>query len=136
MIEQNYTILNAIVDLGGINPDRIKKAGMWAEWSELPRQIRSRIFRHKSTQSADEIAAHLREFGVQDERDLLEYLTTPAKVELTDLQATDYDRLVRELAEARKEIEQLENSRPYRLEFIQCGNRYIPVRIPIIDTPF
>jgi hypothetical protein len=131
---KDYTILNAIADLGGINPVRIKKAGTWTEWSELPRQVRTRIFRNASSQSPDEIAAQLPEFGVEDERSLLEYLRDPSKCRLSSIQARDYDALVVELESMKRELDSYRGV--YKTKFVKQGNRWIAVHIPITDVPF
>jgi hypothetical protein len=134
MIIQSDNILNAIRNLGGINPDKLAKCGTETEWRELPSSIRLQIFRKASKQGPDEIASQLEQFGVHSENDLLWYLKDPTKVKLTDTQASDYDWLVAELEAVRKERDRL--AMQYTIHFVQVGRNYIPYRLPVTDTPF
>jgi hypothetical protein len=135
-VSQTNTLINAIVDHGGICPAKIKAAGTWTEWSELPSKIRARIFRHASSNGPDEISDMVKCFGIESEADLLSWLKDPVKARLTETEARDYDLLVAELRQTKAELEQLQNSRPYRIEFVQRGRNFIPVRVPVTDVPF
>ena len=143
MVNHEYTILQAISDLGGINPDKLKKCGTETEWRELPVALRLRIFRKKSTQGPDEIASQLSNFGIEYETDLLAYLKDPVKIGLSELQASDYDLLLVELNQVKGELERTKRelerfTHPYKTYFIQKGKNWIPVQIPLdlSDVPF
>jgi hypothetical protein len=68
--------------------------------------------------------------------DLLTWLKDPVKAKLTDTEARDYDQLCAQLKQAERELERLQNSKPYRIEFVQLGRNYYPVHVPVTDTPF
>lgn len=100
-------ILQAISDLGGINPQKIKDCGTWAEWKDLPGKVRSRIFRHSSHRPPDEMAEQLESFGITCVNDLLEYLKDPYKLQLREDEASEYDQLVSELGAVQQERDAL-----------------------------
>jgi len=118
-VSQTNTIVNAIRDLGGISPAKIKAAGTWREWSELPANLRARLFRHASSNGPDEVADMVKCFGIESESDLLTWLKDPVKATLTDTEAGHYDQLLAELRSAQAEIDRLRNNRPYR----QCSKQ-------------
>jgi len=135
-VSQTNSLVNAIADHGGISPDKIKKSGTWTEWSELPGKIRARIFRNASSNGPDEIADMVKCFGIESEADLLVWLKDPVKARLTDTEARDYDQLVARLKQAELELERLQNSKPYRIEFVARGRNFVPVHVPVLDVPF
>ncbi len=139
-ITQEYNILQAISAAGGINPERIRKSGQRTEWTQLDGKIRRQIFRNSSTMDPDEVALQLSEFGITDGRELLEYLQDRRKMELTNREASDYDLLLSELEQTRKERDllklQVNESKYYEIKFVQVGKNFRPVRVPISDVPF
>ncbi len=70
---------NAIRFLGGINPDRIKKAGTEAEWKAIPNRLG--LIRKGGTHGPDTIVAELRDLGydIKNEADLLSYVNDPKR---------------------------------------------------------
>jgi hypothetical protein len=78
----------------------------------------------------------LQDFGIESESDLLNALKDPIKCKLTDSQAQEFDMLVAELENTRKELERLQQAQPFRTVFVQRGKNYFPVRIPVTDCPF
>lgn len=153
---KEYTIIHAIKDLGGINPDKIRKAGTETEWNELPKAIRSQIFRLSSTQGPDEMASQLEQFGIDGEARLLTVLKDPARIELNAHESRAYDELIAELERTRRERdaykerleellgEKISTDVPKREEksktitrFVQFGRNFIPVRIQVVEeVPF
>lgn len=139
MIAQDESILKAIKELGGINPVKIRKAGTYTEWSELPKGLKLRIFRKASSQGPDEIASQLERFGINGESDLLSYLKDRTKTRKETPESSELDLLLAELDAARRELDELRRPKEYEIQFIPSVNgRFIPVRIPIdnSDIPF
>jgi hypothetical protein len=71
------SIVEAIKANGYISPERIRKAGTWAEWAALPIGLRLQIFRKKSKNSPDTLASLLAGDGyawIETEVDLLKAL--------------------------------------------------------------
>jgi len=134
MLSQQSTIVNAIQDLGGISPAKIKKCGTWTEWYELPQGLRLRIFRNASTSGPDDMASQLQEFGIHSESDLLCYLKDPIKVRMNSDEIRDYDILLAELQATRKELEKF--TRPYEIRFVEIAGRFVPYHVPVTDVPF
>jgi len=82
-LDATRNILEAIRALGGINPNRLRKAGWEAEYKEqLPKWVWMQIFRKDSTGAVDRIAQELNSLGypVEDPDTLLQYLTDPKKL--------------------------------------------------------
>jgi hypothetical protein len=71
------SLVHAILSLGGINPERVRKAGTEAEWKALPRSLRRQVMRRNSSNSPDDLASQLAGLGyahIQSENDLLDAL--------------------------------------------------------------
>jgi hypothetical protein len=133
-MSNQYTIIQAIQDLGGINPGKLKKCGTETEWRELPLSLRLQIFRKSSSQGPDEIASQLKTFGIDSESDLLAYLKDPIKMSLSETEVGAYDLLLAELEAVKAERDRLAGN--YKIGFVQVGRNFVPYRIPINDVPF
>jgi hypothetical protein len=109
------SLTNAILSLGGINPEKIRRAGTWEEWNSLPRDVKMRVMRKSATSGPDDIASQLADLGygdIRSENDLLEALNKNPK---RGLEGISRDTEMQQLeAEYKRVVDELENLKAER----------------------
>ncbi len=103
------SLVNAIRSLGGIDPDRIRKAGLWTDWTErVPAGIRLMVQKKGATHGLDTLGGELGNLGYQgyDLPDtLMEALADPKKARRGLAEIAESS----ELEQAKAKILELEN---------------------------
>ncbi|MBZ5500518.1 MAG: hypothetical protein LAP85_29345, partial [Acidobacteriia bacterium] len=132
--DPSKSLVNAIKSLGGIDPEKIRKAGLWTDWQErVPQGIRLAVQKNGATHGLDTLGGELGNLGYQNydlPDSLIEALADPKKARagLQDIAEA------RELEQAKAHIEELERRlgetefRPE--EFKMAGEEKPPIREP------
>ncbi|HSW39484.1 MAG TPA: hypothetical protein VLL97_08345, partial [Acidobacteriota bacterium] len=108
-IDPTRSLENAVIYEGGINPEMVKKEGLWGEWERIPLSRRRRITRKNSTHPIAEIAERMIDHGYQDiDGNNLLYLLADDR---TAKQGTGYDPKNEEFDQLLAEYESIRRER-------------------------
>ncbi|MBZ5500515.1 MAG: hypothetical protein LAP85_29330, partial [Acidobacteriia bacterium] len=132
--DPSKSLVNAIKSLGGIDPEKIRKAGLWTDWTErVPQGIRLAVQKNGATHGLDTLGGELGNLGYQNfdlPDSLIEALADPRKARagLREVEQAS------ELEQAKAHIQDLERrlgeTEFNPTEFKMAGEEKPPIREP------
>ena len=122
-IDPAKNLINAVRYVGGINPEIVKKEGLWGEWERIPKSVRMQIGRKNAKGSIAEVAEQVAQHGYDVDGGTLLYSLSDDKIarkgtaaaetegtEFAQLEAA-YKGQQKELEDKEKELEELRKLR-------------------------